>query len=73
MANEIDRIMDLDPLALSEQDLDAIIAYQRKARANFEAGIKPKKGATAEPKMDANELLGKLGMIKGPAPINRRL
>lgn len=41
--SEIDELMNLDPLHLSEQDLDKIIAYQRKQRQNFELGIKPKK------------------------------
>lgn len=45
MANELDELMDKDPLSLSKQDIDAIIAYQRKARANYESGVKPKKGS----------------------------
>lgn len=51
--NTLDLIMDRDPLELSDQDLDAIIAYQRRYRANLEAGgpkakrvTKPKPGAT---------------------------
>lgn len=47
MANELDELMDKDPLSLSAQDIDKIIAIQRKARQNWEAGVKPKKG-TAE-------------------------
>jgi hypothetical protein len=41
--NEIDLLMDLDPEQLSAQDLDSIIAYHRKRRADIEAGIKPSK------------------------------
>ena len=43
----IDRVMRLDPLHMSNQDLDVIIAYYRKARALFETGAKPKRGANA--------------------------
>lgn len=43
MANELDELMSLDPLEMSSRDIDAIIAYHRKARANAEAGIKPVK------------------------------
>jgi len=43
----IDRVMRLDPLHMSDQDLDVIIAYYRKARALFETGAKPKRGANA--------------------------
>lgn len=41
--NEIDLLMELDPLELSEQNLSDIIAYHRKRRADFEAGVRPKK------------------------------
>jgi hypothetical protein len=58
--NEIDRLMDLDPLELSAQDIDQIIAYQRKMKANFDAGVKssrPKTVADA-PSIDLKALLG---------------
>lgn len=46
--NTLDLIMDRDPVDLSDQDLDAIIAYQRKYRANLEAsGAKPKRATAA--------------------------
>lgn len=41
--NEIDEIMNRDPEGLSDQDLDKVIAIHRKWRADFAAGIKPKK------------------------------
>lgn len=56
MANEIDRLMDEDPLNLSAQDIDQIILYQRKMKANFDAGIKSPKGDA--PKIDLKALLG---------------
>lgn len=49
MPNEIDALMALDPLELSAQDIDAIIAYQRRARAQWDSGVKPKRGTTAPP------------------------
>ena len=45
--DDIDRLMEIDPTELSRQDLDRIIAYQRKQRALREAGVKTKK-----PKME---------------------
>lgn len=52
MQNEIDRLMSLDPLDLSAQDIDEIIAYQRKSRQNWEAGIKPKKESSGKVSLD---------------------
>lgn len=66
MANELDELMDKDPLQLSKQDLDAIIAYQRKARANYESGVKPKKGSGEAVKLDSI-VAGLLGQA-APAP-----
>lgn len=51
MPTNIDALMQLDPLGLSAQNLDEIIAYQRKARQSFESGVKPKKGDSG-PKID---------------------
>lgn len=47
MANEIDELMSRDPLLLSAQDIDAIIAYQRNARAARQSGTKPVRGTGA--------------------------
>lgn len=59
--NEIDRLMSEDPLNLSAQDLDTIIAFQRKMKANFAVGIKSGKGGAAQsptaPKIDLQTLL----------------
>lgn len=61
--SEIDDLMDLDPLDLSEQQLEAIIAVHRNARANFTDGIKTKvKAAPTGAKLD----LGALGLVKKP-------
>jgi len=66
MTRELDDLMNLDPLELSEQDIDDIIAYQRKARGDYDDG-KPNKKATG-PKVD----LVALGLVKAPEKINRR-
>lgn len=65
--NYLDWLMELDPLELSAQNIDDIIAYQRKARANHEAGVKPKKSDTAA-KIDLNVI----GLVTTEAPIKRR-
>lgn len=67
--NEIDRIMSLDPLELSAQDIDKIIDYQRKARMNFEAGVKPSKEKGPKVSID----LVQLGLIPAAEPIKRRI
>lgn len=71
MANEIDELMDLDPLSLSSQDIDKIIAYHRNRRADLEAGHKPKREIGPKIKLD----LERLGLKKAPVadPIKRRV
>lgn len=69
MANEIDILMDLDPTNLSSQDLDSIIAYHRKTRSNFEAGVKPKKGGE---KMSLDNLVQSMVKVPVAEPIKRR-
>lgn len=68
MPNDLDLLMDLDPLNLSAQDLDKIIEYQRKARQNWASGIKPKRGATDKKELD----LGMLGLKPKTLGIVRR-
>ena len=63
--NYLDWLMHLDPLELSAQNIDQIIAYNRKALANYEAGVKPKKGEG--PKID----LVALGAIPKAKPISK--
>lgn len=60
MTNEIDDLMDLDPLLLSDQNIDTIIAYQRKQRAMVESGVKPKRPTGPKVTLD----LAKLGLAK---------
>ena len=64
MSNELDRIMDLDPLSLSDQDLEKIVAYERKMQGDFEAGVKPKKSGSEKGPID----LSALGLLKNSKP-----
>lgn len=65
----IDRVMRLDPLHMSDKDLDVIIAYYRKARALFETGVKPKRGANAAgEKVDLSGVIANLTGKKPEAP-----
>lgn len=65
--NDIDALMALDPLGLSRQDLDKIIAYQRKQRASREAGVRTKKPrAEPAPGLSIEALLS--GLPSGPKP-----
>ena len=57
-------VMDNDPLINSPGDIDTVIEYHRRNRANAVAGIKPKK--EAGPKID----LVAMGLIKkAPEPV----
>lgn len=67
--NELDVLMNKDPLELSAQDIDGIIAYQRQRRADFEAGVKPKK--ETGPKADIAGLLDR--MVPKEPPLVRRV
>ncbi len=67
--NDLDELMSRDPLELSAQDIDAIIAYQRKSRAQWTSGVKPKKETPASQKVDLVEL----GLVAKPEGIRRRI
>lgn len=72
--NSIDYIMSKDPLDLTESDLAAIIAYQRKDRARADRGEKPDKpGAKAkkEPTKTSIDLVA-LGLTSAKKPISDR-
>lgn len=73
--NDVDDLMerlaevyDKDPTIYTRDDIDIIIAYQRKMRANREGGIKTKKPKAPGQKID----LLALGLVKAPAQIARR-
>ena len=56
---DLTALMSLDPLNLTKQDLDRIIAYQRKQRVQREGGAKTRKDSGA-PAVDIKALLGKV-------------
>ena len=59
--SDLDLLMSMDPLQLSSQDLDRIIAYQRKMRAQREAGVRTRKprevSTSGAPKLDLKSLM----------------
>lgn len=59
--SELDELISRDPLELSAQDIDKIIAFQRAARARRESGGRTKKGVDA-PKVSLD--LVALGLAK---------
>lgn len=73
-AADFDEALNKDPLLQTPRDIDVIIAYQRKARANNEAGIKtPKAKKEAGPSVAINlESLG-LSKPKPQASMKRRV
>jgi hypothetical protein len=63
---DLTTLMSLDPMDLTKQDLDRIIAYQRKLRVQREGGAKTKKESGA-PAVDIKALMNKVQTTKGPA------
>lgn len=66
--NDIDELMDLDPVALTKDPsaIDKIIAYHRNNRAKAAEGLKPKREVN---KVD----LKALGLIKAQPGLKRRI
>lgn len=61
MANELDELMDKDPLSLTTDDLAGIVAYHRRQRLVISKGEKlTSSGEAAKPAID----LAALGLIK---------
>lgn len=69
--NDLDALMSEDPLKLSNQDIDSIIAYQRKIRAQAESGVKPKK--ETGPKVSLDKVMANLVKPKVVEGIKRRV
>jgi len=65
--SDLDELMSRDPLDLSAQDIDQIIAYHRAQRARRAAGEKPTK--PSGPKLDISEVTSKLIRAATP-PVN---
>lgn len=71
MSNEIDRLMSLDPLDLTVDDLTKVVAYQRKMRGMAESGIKPEKQKLG--KIEGSALLEKIRLVaKQPTQVADR-
>jgi len=66
--SDLDELMSLDPLGLTNADIDAIIAYHRKSK---EAGPKPRKETGPTMKVDLT-LLGLKPSAPAAPKINRR-
>lgn len=58
MSNDLDTLMSRDPMSLSTQDIDQIIAYHRAARARKASGEKPTRPTSAT--IDISEITKKL-------------
>lgn len=61
--SELDELMQRDPLDLSSQDIDSIIAYQRAARARREAG-----GRTRKAGAETTSGIDLVSLVKGTGP-----
>ena len=66
--SELDELMSRDPLSLSAQDIDKIIAAQRQQRARREAGGKTKK-ATADSPPSGIDLVALVKGASTPKPV----
>lgn len=69
--SELDLLMSLDPLNMSDQEIDKIIAYERQQRLEFELGVKaPKKdkGVT----IDIGKVVSALTAAVPQPTMNRR-
>ena len=63
---DLTTLMSLDPLDLIKQDLDKIIAYQRKQRMAREGGAKTKRAISDAPAVDIKALLGRITTAAKP-------
>lgn len=72
---DLNVLMSLDPLELTRQDRDAIIAYQRQNRAQREAGVRTRKPKEEGPKLNIKDLLSQTPKpaAKPGSTIKRRL
>lgn len=66
--SELDELMARDPLDLSAQDIDKIIAYQRQQRAQREDKAKPRKSAAEAGIKGAVDLVALVKGVASPPP-----
>lgn len=64
--SELDELIARDPLDLSSDDIDKIIAFQRQARARREAGGRTRKAKDDGPAKKID--LAALGLVQKPTP-----
>src|SRR5229473_1593105 len=57
---DLTALMSIDPLDLTKQDLDKIIARQRQQRLAREGGAKTKRATNDAPAVDIKALLGRI-------------
>lgn len=70
--NDINRLMDLDPLQLQNADIETIINYHRQQRGAFDQGQQPKKKTEAVA-VDSSSMMKALkASVAVEAPIKRR-
>lgn len=72
MLNTINRLMEMDATELTPKEIDDLIEYYRKQRAQVELGVKPKKGTTAGGEAPVTLDLEKLGLIEAPKETFKR-
>lgn len=66
--SELDELMSRDPLQMTTEDIDKIIAYQRQQRAQREAAPKGRKRSDLTDMTDKPLDLAALGLAKPAAP-----
>lgn len=71
-SDDLDRLMNEDPLKLADPDIDAIIAYERKMRQAWVAGVKPTKEAKA-PTIDIESVMAVMGGESPDEPAKPKL
>jgi len=75
MATDLDTLMDLDPLELTKENIDSVIAIYRQRRAEREASPGKRAAKETGPKLKLEGLLD--GMLKKAPPkaevLKRRL
>lgn len=73
MATELDILMDIDPLNLTIDNLDEIIAYYRKRRAEREAGTAKRPAKDSGPGVSLDGVLKNLIGAKPQVTVKRRV
>lgn len=71
IGSELDLLMSLDPLQMTDEDIDKIIEYERRQRLEFELGVKsPKKDRGVS--IDIGKVVASLTAAVPQTPMTRR-